>query len=239
MRPDLVQPDAASQRRHAAKSSNTCCLLASRPSSCQAVPYSPPPRSDATARRPPRSIQASHSGLERRADPDVQSTVPVQECRHLAVGLNSRRRVRNTGTRIPSSEATNTSSVTKSSQIPRQLARADFANGAIRHVNCQDRCRRVEALECQEQPVIGAPSRHVGDGAEPREHNVDHTTTIEFEDGEPVASVVQICGDQAVPYEARALERIVAFGDDLAHLSGSFTATEMTRPSGASRSVSR
>jgi hypothetical protein len=58
-----VQPDAASQRAHAAKSSNTRCLLSRRPASCQAVPYSEPPRSDATASRPPRSIQASHSAL--------------------------------------------------------------------------------------------------------------------------------------------------------------------------------
>ena len=58
-----VHPDAASQRAQAAKSSKTFCLFASRPASCHSLPYSPPPRSDATASRPPRSIQASHSGL--------------------------------------------------------------------------------------------------------------------------------------------------------------------------------
>jgi CubicO group peptidase (beta-lactamase class C family) len=56
------QPEVASHSAHAQKSSNTFCLLARRPASCQARPYSPPPRRFATASRPPRSTHAAMSG---------------------------------------------------------------------------------------------------------------------------------------------------------------------------------
>ena len=55
MRSGRDQPEDANQRAQSQKSSKTRCLCANRPASCHDRPYSPPPRSTATARIPPRS----------------------------------------------------------------------------------------------------------------------------------------------------------------------------------------
>ncbi len=72
-RPPLLPPAIASfgvdvyfsRIRYSApamKSSKTFCLFARRPASCQALPYSPPPRRLACAKMPPISIHAIVAG---------------------------------------------------------------------------------------------------------------------------------------------------------------------------------
>ena len=62
MRAAADQPELASQRAQAQKSSKVFCLAARLPASCQARPYSPPPRRQATASIPPRSSQTAQVG---------------------------------------------------------------------------------------------------------------------------------------------------------------------------------
>jgi hypothetical protein len=56
----VVQPFAISHSAAAMKSSKTRCFASFVPASCQASPYSPPPRRLGMARRPPSS---SHTRL--------------------------------------------------------------------------------------------------------------------------------------------------------------------------------
>src|SRR5580692_4668118 len=45
------------------QSSNTFCLCSNMPASCQASPYSPPPRRLGTASQPPCSSHQAHAGF--------------------------------------------------------------------------------------------------------------------------------------------------------------------------------
>src|SRR5215471_17587682 len=82
------------------------------PASCQARPYSPPPRRLATASRPPVSSQAASStendGVIGMSNPPY----PYSSAGTSPLGRRSERLVRKTGTCAPSSEVTNTCSVT-------------------------------------------------------------------------------------------------------------------------------
>src|ERR1700733_7071119 len=62
MRAAVDQPEPASQRAQAQKSSKVFCLAARLPAWCQVLPYSPPPRRQATASIPPRSSQTVQVG---------------------------------------------------------------------------------------------------------------------------------------------------------------------------------
>ena len=111
MRSVLDQPELASHRAQAQKSSKTFCLFASFPASCQARPYSPPPRRLATASIPPRSSQTAQAALN---DEVVQAPTPPYP--YSSTGTSPRRgrprrRVRNSGSTVPSAEVTSARSV--------------------------------------------------------------------------------------------------------------------------------
>src|SRR5229473_327325 len=105
------QPDSASQPAQAQKSSKTFCLAASMPPSCQARPYSPPPRRLATASMPPVSSHAACStpndGVMGMSNPPY----PYSSTGTSPVGSRSARLVRNTEIAVPSAEVANTCSV--------------------------------------------------------------------------------------------------------------------------------
>jgi hypothetical protein len=111
MRSAIDQPELTSHRAQAQKSSKTFCLFASFPASCQARPYSPPPRRLATASIPPRSSQTAQAGLK---DGVMQAPTPPYPCSSTGTSprrARSRRRVRNRGSTVPSAEATSARSV--------------------------------------------------------------------------------------------------------------------------------
>ncbi len=71
----------------AMKSSNTFCFFSNIPASCQASPYSLPPRMLAVTQTPPRSRNAGTSLPIRRQHRDVESAVAVQHRRIRPVFL--------------------------------------------------------------------------------------------------------------------------------------------------------
>src|SRR5215470_1633494 len=106
------QPESASQRAQAQKSSNTFCLTASMPSSRQALPYSPPPRRLATASMPPVSSHAACSTRNEGVIGMSNPPYPYSSTGTSPVGSRSVLLVKNIDIAVPSSEVANTCSVT-------------------------------------------------------------------------------------------------------------------------------
>ena len=105
------QPDAASHLAQPQKSSKTFCLRSSRPASCQALPYSPPPRRFATASRPPRSSHAARSAENTGVSATSNPPYAYSSAGTSPLAARSRRRVTNMGTGVPSAEGAYTCSV--------------------------------------------------------------------------------------------------------------------------------
>ena len=115
MRSARDQPDEANQRAQSQKSSKALCLFANRPASCHDRPYSPPPLSTATARIPPRSTNRASLLMNEGVMAMSKPPYPTSRAGASPVGATSRRRVRNSGTAVPSSAVTKTCSLTRAS----------------------------------------------------------------------------------------------------------------------------
>ena len=177
--------------------------------------------------------------LEARPDRDVEATVAIQERWDVA----SRG-----GVAVPGQEQRDAGSIVRRhedlladevARIPGQRASTDLADGAIGHANGKDHGRRDERREGQEQLIVAAVPGHLDDRADPGQANVGDVTAIELEQRQPAMGVVEVRRRQPIADEANVLERLIVSAMTSRGWVGSSTSTAMTRPSGASRSVSR
>ena len=203
IRSSRVQPDAASQRAQAAKSSNTFCLFASRPASCQrlAVLGAAAQRGDgeqAASLHPGQPL-----GLEHRAGRDLEAAVAVEQ--RPDVARRARRPGAGSGTAAPGCRRRRRrrpARVTKSSGShgQRRAARPGRTTpSAIATARTVGGARKVMNVEVE--GLVVPPPGEVDDHAEARQRDVDHVPPVELEHRQPVVGVVEVHGGEPVADE--------------------------------------